>query len=210
MPRLAPIAVLLAVTAIVACPRPQDGGTDGPPADDGPSVPGGALDPGGPVGANEGGGDDGSPPAGGCLSDADCGDGRVCEGLGCTDDQPGTCAPSERMCTRDSQAYCGCDGQTFRASGSCPGRRYAAKAPCEGASPSPAPSKDDGQPCLRANECKGGVCEGKGCTDDQPGTCASKTRMCTQDVASYCGCDGQTFTGSGSCPGQRYAKRGEC
>ena len=24
------------------------------------------------------------------------------------------------------------------------------------------------------------------------------------------GIDGQTFTGSGSCPGQRYAKRGEC
>ncbi|MCH9687056.1 MAG: hypothetical protein K0V04_36815, partial [Deltaproteobacteria bacterium] len=46
--------------------------------------------------------------------------------------------------------------------------------------------------------------------DDLPGQCASNERACTRDYATYCGCDGQEFHGSGSCPGQRYAHRGEC
>jgi hypothetical protein len=34
--------------------------------------------------------------------------------------------------------------------------------------------------------------------------------MCTRDLATYCGCDGKPFQNSGSCPGGRYAYRGEC
>ena len=135
MPRFTPIAALLALTALVACPKPSDGDVTTPPAGDSagdePTVPGGAIDPDEPPAAEDGG-DDGSVAEGGCLSDADCPDGHVCEGQGCADDQPGTCAAPDRMCTRDSQPYCGCDGQSFRASGSCPGQRYASKGACEG------------------------------------------------------------------------------
>lgn len=137
MPRLAPIAALLALTALVACPKSSEGdGTTPPPGDD-PTVPAGVVDP-GQVPA-----DDGGEAPGGCLSDADCGEGSVCEGLGCTDDEPGTCSAPGRMCTRDSRPYCGCDGQTFRSSGSCPGRRYASEGPCEGdpAMPGPEPGE---------------------------------------------------------------------
>jgi hypothetical protein len=73
---------------------------------------------------------DGGPAAAAtCLTDADCG-GGVCEGLGCGDDAPGQCVTADRRCTRDQHAYCGCDGQTFNASGTCPGRRYASDGAC--------------------------------------------------------------------------------
>jgi hypothetical protein len=68
---------------------------------------------------------DGTP----CLSGTECASG-ICEGEGCTDDRPGVCAPRSRACTRDLRQYCGCDGKTFGASGTCPGRRFAARAQC--------------------------------------------------------------------------------
>jgi hypothetical protein len=68
----------------------------------------------------------------------------------------------------------------------------------------------DGAPCLRADECTSGVCEGEGCGDDAPGTCAPAARACTKDLRPYCGCDGVTFRTSGSCPGQRFSARAEC
>jgi hypothetical protein len=66
-----------------------------------------------------------------CLVSDECSSG-VCEGQGCGDDTPGQCAPKARGCTRDLRTYCGCDGKTFQASGSCPGRRFAAKEKCGG------------------------------------------------------------------------------
>jgi len=70
--------------------------------------------------------------------------------------------------------------------------------------------KADGASCLAAEECQSGVCEGEGCGADQPGTCAPKTRGCTRDLRPYCGCDGQTFRTSGSCPGKRFSVRAAC
>ena len=70
--------------------------------------------------------------------------------------------------------------------------------------------KGAGESCLAAAECESGVCEGEGCGDDQPGTCAAAERMCTRDLQQYCGCDGETFGASGSCPGARYAHKGPC
>jgi hypothetical protein len=65
-------------------------------------------------------------------------------------------------------------------------------------------------PCLTTAECpEGAVCEGEGCGDDTPGTCVGM-RPCTRDLRMYCGCDGVTFGSSGSCPGRRFAHRGEC
>lgn len=63
-----------------------------------------------------------------CASGDDCASG-VCEGEGCGD-TTGVCVGRARPCTRDLQAFCGCDGVTFRASSSCPGRRYAHRGPC--------------------------------------------------------------------------------
>jgi hypothetical protein len=64
-----------------------------------------------------------------CLLDTECSSG-FCEGQGCGEDQPGVCVGSMRRCTRDLRPYCGCDGKTFMASGTCPNRRYASPGPC--------------------------------------------------------------------------------
>lgn len=146
----------------------------------------------------------GKPDGAACLDGAECA-GGTCEGQGCGDDAPGVCVSSQRVCTMDLRQYCGCDGQTFNGSGSCPNRRYASKGAC-----APAAPKADGASCLDAGECASGVCEGQGCGPDAPGVCAPKARACTRDLRSYCGCDGQTFRGSGSCPGRRYAAKGNC
>lgn len=144
-----------------------------------------------------------------CTTGTDCVSG-VCEGQGCGDAQPGTCAPAQRACTKDLRPYCGCDGTTFHASGSCPGRRYQAEGECPTATPTPPPLRADGESCFEANQCASGVCEGQGCGELQPGTCAPAQRACTRDLRPYCGCDGKTFRTSGSCPGRRYHAKGEC
>lgn len=128
---------LVGLTALAACPRPASAPEERSP--EGAVVPAGDVDP--DASASPEAGQDAADPvaAVGCLSDADC-DGGVCEGEGCGDDQPGVCASPDRMCTRDARPYCGCDGQTFSSSGSCPGRRYASKGKCEdAAAPAPQP-----------------------------------------------------------------------
>lgn len=82
--------------------------------------------------------------------------------------------------------------------------------PPEPTPPVPTAAKADGAACLEATECASGTCEGQGCGADQPGTCAPKTRGCTRDLRPYCGCDGQTFRTSGSCPGKRFSARAAC
>ena len=79
--------------------------------------------------------------------------------------------------------------------------------------PAPAETGDKlaaGEACLTADECASGVCEGEGCGDDNPGTCAPEMRGCTKDLRPYCGCDGENFQSSGSCPMQRFAHKGFC
>ena len=70
--------------------------------------------------------------------------------------------------------------------------------------------RPDGAACLAAADCTSGVCEGQGCTDDRPGTCVAKSRICTRDLRQYCGCDGKSFGASGTCPGRRYAATSPC
>jgi hypothetical protein len=70
--------------------------------------------------------------------------------------------------------------------------------------------KPDGSQCLLSTECASNECEGQGCSNDKPGTCAPSKRMCTRDRRSYCGCDGKSFFASGTCPGRRYAARNAC
>lgn len=68
----------------------------------------------------------------------------------------------------------------------------------------------DGGLCEKGSECQSGVCEGLGCTPERKGICMARNRSCTRDLRTYCGCDGKTFRGSGSCPGQRYSARSAC
>jgi hypothetical protein len=139
MPRLTPVLALFALAGVLACVKTTTVPPDTTANAGGSEVPAGAVDP-GPDPAADGGAtpDDGGattpPTTTTCLRDADCGDG-VCEGQGCGDAEPGTCVAKNRMCTRDSRPYCGCDGQTFRASGTCPGRRYASEGECSGTAP---------------------------------------------------------------------------
>src|SRR5262245_18517195 len=77
----------------------------------------------------------------------------------------------------------------------------------EGAPAQPLP---DSRPCLKNDECESGVCEGEGCGSAEPGHCAPKQCGCRRDRRDYCGCDGITFSASGSCPGRRYKARGAC
>jgi hypothetical protein len=67
----------------------------------------------------------------------------------------------------------------------------------------------DGAACSVASQCASGICEGEGCGAEQ-GRCAAKVAPCTRDLVTYCGCDGRTFQASGSCPRQRYVRRGAC
>ena len=69
------------------------------------------------------------PDGAACLVPQECASG-ICEGEGCTDDRPGVCAARSRACTRDLRQYCGCDGKTFGASGTCPGRRFTSRTAC--------------------------------------------------------------------------------
>jgi hypothetical protein len=103
---------LLLLTACGGSPAPSTGGGDLPrpnPLDDVTVAP--------PPG----------PKA--CKGSADCGPTEMCQG-GDACGSVWTCGPM-RACTRDLATYCGCDGKTFQASGSCPGQPFAHKGRCE-------------------------------------------------------------------------------
>lgn len=68
--------------------------------------------------------------------------------------------------------------------------------------------KADGEACSKPDDCKSGVCEGEGC--DKGPKCVAANRMCTRDLVQFCGCDGKTFSSSGSCPSRPYKKKGSC
>ncbi len=91
----------------------------------------------------------------------------------------------------------------------------AEEAPADEEAPTEAPEAEtgtvpDGGSCLKAEDCENGICEGEGCTDDKPGTCMGKMRRCTRDRRPFCGCDGETFWGSGTCQNVRYETTGTC
>lgn len=63
----------------------------------------------------------------------------------------------------------------------------------------------------RTGPCYDEDCSGT-CVGDCVGgfVCDEGAQICTGDVAEYCGCDGVTFTGSGSCPQKAYQTKGSC
>jgi hypothetical protein len=138
-----------------------------------------------------------------CDSNADCGDGQMCEGVGCEPGH-GRCVDGGRMCTRDLATYCGCDGKPFQSSGSCPGARFAYRGDC-------APALEDGESCTDSQQCRSGQCVGEGlegCSSGAQGVCGATA--CTKDLAPYCSCNNSEFRASGSCPGRQFAYRGPC
>jgi len=140
-----------------------------------------------------------------CSADTDCPEEGRCEGQGCGPMQ-GHCVSGSRICTTDLAAYCGCDGQEFQSSGSCPRARYAYRGRCK-------PPQAAGAPCSAGEQCLSGFCVGdalEACTRDPLGTCTSDPPMCTRDLRSYCGCDGAPFRASGSCPNRSFRRRGPC
>jgi len=97
----------------------------------------------------------------------------------------------------------------------------AQRIPAEAVEPLPAiretPSDEDapiglaeGAPCAEDPQCASNICEGIGCDDASLGTCAPITRPCTRDRRPFCGCDGETFFTSSTCPGQRFVHKGLC
>lgn len=74
-----------------------------------------------------------------CTSDDDCRRGHVCVGTeGCS--TLWTCVRRWRVrprCTRRTDHYCSCDGQTFEASATCPGQTYLHRGYCPGDEPPP-------------------------------------------------------------------------
>jgi hypothetical protein len=106
-------------------------------------------------------------------------------------------APAEGAEPADGAAPAGADGATPTDDGDA-----AETVATEGAA--------GGESCLAPSDCASGICEGQGCTADQPGTCRGERQPCTRDRRPFCSCDGEQFFGSSSCPGQRYDKQGPC
>lgn len=134
-----------------------------------------------------------------CLAATECESG-VCQGEGCDESRPGTCgAPA---CEDIAVTYCSCEGVTIF-SNACAGVRYRYVGQCEGEPSEPTS-------CDTNDDCPSGVCEGEGCGAGQ-GTCRPTSNFgCTDDLVTYCTCDGMTIGSSGSCPGVRYEYRGQC
>jgi hypothetical protein len=66
-----------------------------------------------------------------CSSGRDCAPGLICEvEEGCGG--AAYCAPPAAVCIRDTQYFCGCDGETFTASMNCPERPFRHRGSCPG------------------------------------------------------------------------------
>ena len=90
---------------------------------------------------------------------------------------------------------------TFQASETCPHQKYAHPGACA--------ATDAEASCTTSEDCpQGQICSGDaGC--DTSWTC-KPPRPCTRDLVTFCGCDGETFQSSSSCPGAQYRNVGQC
>jgi uncharacterized protein YceK len=150
---------------------------------------------------------DAGPPPRTCRGNVDCPAGAMCAGPeGCG--IPWTCQPSQ-PCTRDLATYCACDGSTFMASSTCPGRPYLRRGQC-GIVPPP-PDAGPGTCVISGVTCRVGVpCRIDPCTtctcSGEGGDCASEPG-CEMDAGAPDGggggsppiCVRQDARGVGAC-----------
>jgi hypothetical protein len=120
---------------------------------------------------------DAGPPPRVCRGNVDCAAGQMCSGPeGCG--IPWTCQPAP-PCTRDLTTWCACDGTTFMASSTCPGRPYLRRGAC-GIIPPP-PDAGPGYCTINGVTCRQGV-------------------PCRVDECTTCTCSGDSVS-CGSTPG---------
>ena len=67
-----------------------------------------------------------------------------------------------------------------------------------------------GEACTPERACEGGLICAGGPSCGDAWTCVATGMACTDDAAPYCGCDGVTFTDSGTCPTRPFRHRGAC
>lgn len=117
-----------------------------------------------------------------CTRSAECAPGEACTGgPGCG--VPWTCGPAlGRPCTDDLAVFCGCDGQTFMDSSSCPGRPYRNPGACAGGDASVPGCNIRGTVCPVNTECRIDRCTS--CRCDLSGTvsCRSLPGCATPDA----------------------------
>jgi hypothetical protein len=162
--------------------------------------------------------DTSAPQGPACMRGDQCARGLQCRGApGC--ESSWACGEA-RECMAESVAYCDCDGTTFYASGGCANRPYAHVGPCESVGELVAagtelgipdwdePISRDARACTSSTECeRGRTCWGvAGCATQW--SCVRA--RCRRDSVAYCGCDGQTFQASSTCPGRPFVHRGAC
>lgn len=74
----------------------------------------------------------------------------------------------------------------------------------------PETGRSAGAPCFSAGQCESNTCEGGSCDGNEAGSCAPVDRACSEVAGLFCGCDGNTFSASESCPGEPFAYKGAC
>jgi len=123
-------------------------------------------------------------------------DGSYCGG----DDSTGVCRTRPTACDFIYDPVCGCDGITH--DNECAANAAGVDASSPGACATSFACTND-MPCTG-----GAICIGSGCAG--PWSCVLSGRLCTDDSAPYCGCDGVTFYDSSTCPTQPFEYQGAC
>ncbi len=109
-----------------------------------------------------------------CTSSADCREGEECHIVeGC--ETPSYCGPRlGRPCTDDLAPFCGCDGNTFYGSSTCPQRTYSRRGPCASQDGGVTVCRlPDGRVCPMGERCRAP----DGCNTC---TCTSRGLSCTE------------------------------